>query len=75
MYTLTGNRTGKRSSAQRLSFLSNFLRQSWDIVQPHYGQPWLAVAAGQDKWDFPTAVPHRLIHPHVGVPAFDALHL
>jgi hypothetical protein len=75
MYTLTGNRTGKRSSAQRLSFRSNFLRQSWDIVQPHNRQPGAVIPAVEDKWDFPTGITHRLIHPVIGVTAFNTLHL
>jgi hypothetical protein len=75
MYTRTGNRTGKRSSAQRLSFRSNFLRQSWDIVQPHNRQPRAVIPAVEDEWDFPAGIQHRLIHPHVGVPAFHTLHL
>jgi hypothetical protein len=75
MYTRTGNRTGKRSSAQRLSFRNNFLRQSWDIVQPHNRQPRAVIPAMEDEWDFPTGIPHRLVNPVIGVPAFDALHL
>lgn len=74
-YTLTGNRTGNRSSAQRFSLRSNLLRESFDIRKPHYRQPVLPVPPMEDEWDFPTSISDGLLHPEIRVPSLHPLYL
>jgi hypothetical protein len=61
--------------AQLRSLRTNFTRQSWDIVEPHYRQPLPVVAAMQYNRDLGASVPDGLIDPAVWVAALHALDL
>ena len=70
-----GNISGNLKLAHRRRRLSNGLRQSHDIGQPHYYQPWTVVPAMKNHGALLASVTDGLVNPVIGVAALHPLHL